>query len=319
MIGVGIIGLGYWGPNLLRNFADADGARVAAICDLRDDRLAAAAARHPGVATLHDVGEMLAHPAVDAVAIATPVSTHADIAMRALQAGKHVLVEKPMAASSADARRLIDEAARRKRVLMVDHTFVYTGAVQKIAALVSGGELGNIYYYDSVRVNLGLFQHDVNVIWDLAVPRRVGDRRQPRVGRPREHRVPDAVLRPSADRAHARQLAGARQDSPDAHRRQPADDRVRRSRAEREDQGLRQGHHRQQPAGQRLSDARRLPGRRHVGAASARHRSAQDRGRALRRVHHARRRAVDRRRQRTARRPDRRGRVGVDGGARPAD
>jgi predicted dehydrogenase len=169
VIGVGIIGLGYWGPNLLRNFADADGARVTAICDLRDDRLAAAAARHPGVATMRDVGELLAHPAVDAVAIATPVSTHADIAMRALQAGKHVLVEKPMAASSVDARRLIDEAARRKRVLMVDHTFVYTGAVQKIAALVSSGELGNIYYYDSVRVNLGLFQHDVNVIWDLAV------------------------------------------------------------------------------------------------------------------------------------------------------
>jgi predicted dehydrogenase len=169
VIGVGVIGLGYWGPNLLRNFADAEGARVTAVCDLRDDRLAAAAGRYPGVATMRDVGELLAHPAVDAVAIATPVSTHADIAMRALQAGKHVLVEKPMAASSADARRLIDEAARRKRVLMVDHTFVYTGAVQKIAALVSGGELGNIYYYDSVRVNLGLFQHDVNVIWDLAV------------------------------------------------------------------------------------------------------------------------------------------------------
>jgi predicted dehydrogenase len=169
VIGVGVIGLGYWGPNLLRNFADAAGARVTAICDLRDDRLAVAAGRHPGVATMRDVGELLAHPAVDAVAIATPVSTHADIAMRALQAGKHVLVEKPMAASSADARRLIDEAARRNRVLMVDHTFVYTGAVQKIAALVSRGELGNIYYYDSVRVNLGLFQHDVNVIWDLAV------------------------------------------------------------------------------------------------------------------------------------------------------
>jgi predicted dehydrogenase len=169
VIGVGIIGLGYWGPNLLRNFSGADGARVAAICDLRDDRLAAAAARHPGVAVMRDVGELLAHPAVDAVAIATPVSTHADIAMRALQAGKHVLVEKPMAASSEDARRLIDEAARRKRVLMVDHTFVYTGAVQKIASLVSSGDLGSIYYYDSVRVNLGLFQHDVNVIWDLAV------------------------------------------------------------------------------------------------------------------------------------------------------
>ncbi|MBI3402932.1 MAG: Gfo/Idh/MocA family oxidoreductase [Acidobacteria bacterium] len=169
MISVGIIGLGYWGPNLLRNFAESAGARVTAVCDLRDDRLAAAAARYPGIATTKDARDIFANPAVDAVAIATPVSTHADLALRALQAGKHVLVEKPMAASSADARRLIEEAARRRRVLMVDHTFVYTGAVQKIASLVSGGELGNIYYYDSVRVNLGLFQHDVNVIWDLAV------------------------------------------------------------------------------------------------------------------------------------------------------
>jgi predicted dehydrogenase len=169
MIGVGIIGLGYWGPNLLRNFADSAGARVVAVCDLRDDRLAAAAARHPGLVTTKDVRDVFANPAVDAVAIATPVSTHADLALRALHAGKHVLVEKPMAASSADALRLIEEAARRRRVLMVDHTFVYTGAVHKIASLVSSGELGDIYYYDSVRVNLGLFQHDVNVIWDLAV------------------------------------------------------------------------------------------------------------------------------------------------------
>jgi len=169
MTGVGIIGLGYWGPNLLRNVAECPGARVTMVCDLRDDRLAAAAARYPGLVTTKDVRDVLANPAVDAVAIATPVSTHADLALRALQAGKHVLVEKPMAASSADALRMIDEAARRRLVLMVDHTFVYTGAVKKIASLVSSGELGDIYYYDSVRVNLGLFQHDVNVIWDLAV------------------------------------------------------------------------------------------------------------------------------------------------------
>jgi predicted dehydrogenase len=169
MIGVGIIGLGYWGPNLLRNLVESAGARVTAVCDLRDERLEAAAARYPGLATTRDVREVFANPAVDAVAIATPVSTHADLALRALQAGKHVLVEKPMASSSADALRLIEEAARQRRVLMVDHTFVYTGAVKKIASLVSSGELGDIYYYDSVRVNLGLFQHDVNVIWDLAV------------------------------------------------------------------------------------------------------------------------------------------------------
>ena len=169
MIGVGIIGLGYWGPNLLRNFADAPGVRLAGLSDLRADRLAAAAARHPGLRATRDAREIMNDPAVDAVAIATPVSTHFDLAMAALQAGKHVLVEKPITSSCEQAQRLIDEAAKRRLVLMVDHTFVYTGAVRKIAALVSGGELGDLYYYDSVRVNLGLFQHDVNVIWDLAV------------------------------------------------------------------------------------------------------------------------------------------------------
>jgi len=169
MIGVGIIGLGYWGPNLLRNVADLPGARLVCASDLRPDRLALAAARYPGIRTTRDAAELIQDPAVDAVAIATPVSTHFDMAMTALKAGKHVLVEKPLASSCGEGRRLIEEAARRRLVLMVDHTFVYTGAVRKIAALVSSGELGDLYYYDSVRVNLGLFQHDVNVIWDLAV------------------------------------------------------------------------------------------------------------------------------------------------------
>ena len=169
MIGVGIIGLGYWGPNLLRNFAECPDVRVRAVCDLRDEHTKAAAARYPGVAATRDVEDTFTYPAIDAVAIATPVSTHFDLALRALRAGKHVLVEKPLASSTEQALRLIEEAERRKRVLMVDHTFVYTGAVRKIASLVSSGELGELYYYDSVRVNLGLFQHDVNVIWDLAV------------------------------------------------------------------------------------------------------------------------------------------------------
>lgn len=169
LIGVGIIGLGYWGPNLLRNFVECDGAQVRIACDWRAERLAALAGRYPGVPMTREVNDVLTHLGVDAVAIATPVSTHFDLAMAALKAGKHVLVEKPLAASSELGLRLIDEADRRSLVLMVDHTFVYTGAVQKIAALVSSGELGDIYYYDSVRVNLGLFQHDVNVIWDLAV------------------------------------------------------------------------------------------------------------------------------------------------------
>ena len=169
MIGVAVIGLGYWGPNLLRNFGESPDADVRLVCDLRRERLDAAAARYPKVQTTTDVADVWSDPAIDAVAIATPVSTHFDLAMAALRAGKHVLVEKPLAASSGQVQQLRDEAERRRLVLRVDHTFIYTPAVRHIARLVSSGELGEIYYYDSVRVNLGLFQHDVNVIWDLAV------------------------------------------------------------------------------------------------------------------------------------------------------
>lgn len=169
MIRVGIIGLGYWGPNLLRNFAAADDAEVRVACDRRGDRLAAITRRYPTVRATTDASDLLSDSNVDAIAIATPVSMHFEIAMAALKAGKHVLVEKPLAASSEQAKRLAEEADRRRLTLMVDHTFVYTGAVRRIAKLVASGEIGDIYYYDSVRVNLGLFQHDVNVVWDLAV------------------------------------------------------------------------------------------------------------------------------------------------------
>lgn len=169
MIGVGVIGYGYWGPNLVRNFAEVPGSRVVAVSDLCAERLLPVRARYPTVRTTTDHRDLMNDSAIDAIAIATPVSTHFDLAMQVLQAGKHVLVEKPLTATSEQAIRLIEEADRRKRVLMVDHTFVYAGAVRKIQELVAGGELGDIYYYDSVRVNLGLFQHDVNVIWDLAV------------------------------------------------------------------------------------------------------------------------------------------------------
>jgi len=169
VIAVGVIGYGYWGPNLVRNFAEMEGARVARVCDLSAKRLELVARRYPHVAVCTDPRELVEDPAVDAVVIATPVSTHFELAMAALRAGKHVLVEKPLAASADEARRLIDEAERRGLVLLVDHTFVYTGAVRKIRELVQDGGLGDIYYYDSVRVNLGLFQHDVNVLWDLAV------------------------------------------------------------------------------------------------------------------------------------------------------
>ncbi|MBI3298600.1 MAG: Gfo/Idh/MocA family oxidoreductase [Elusimicrobia bacterium] len=169
MISVGLIGYGYWGPKLARNFVDSRGCRLAAICDLNPERLAAAASRYPSIPALDDADAILLDPKIDAVVIATPVSSHFELARRALRAGKHVLVEKPLTSTAADAERLIEEAARMDRVLMVDHTFAYTGAVGKIRELVRGGDLGEINYYDSTRVNLGLFQHDVSVVWDLAV------------------------------------------------------------------------------------------------------------------------------------------------------
>ena len=169
MIRIGVIGYGYWGPNLVRNCFETPGVEVASVSDLRDDRLALVASRYPTIKTTRNARELIEDPSIDAVAIATPVSTHYELALRALQEDKHVLVEKPLAADTEQVQRLIDLARKRNRVLMVDHTFVYTGAVRKIRELVDSGTLGEIYYYDSVRVNLGLFQHDVNVLWDLAV------------------------------------------------------------------------------------------------------------------------------------------------------
>jgi predicted dehydrogenase len=169
MIGVGIIGYGYWGPNLVRNFFEAPDCEVIAVSDLRPERLAHVRKRYPSVDTTVDYGEILRDPRVDAVAVATPVSTHFDIGMQALRAGKHVLMEKPMTLDVEQSQRLVDEAAARRCILAVDHTFVYTSAVRKIRELATESALGDLLYYDSVRVNLGLFQHDVNVIWDLAV------------------------------------------------------------------------------------------------------------------------------------------------------
>lgn len=169
MIGVGIVGYGYWGPNLVRNFSEAAGSRVEAVCDLRQHSLATLAKRYPAIRTTTSFDDLLRDPAIDAIAVATPVRSHFELALAALKAGKHVLVEKPMTETAEQARRLIAAAAERNRVLMVDHTFVYTPAIRKLRDLVAADELGKVFYYDSIRVNLGLFQHDVNVIWDLAV------------------------------------------------------------------------------------------------------------------------------------------------------
>src|SRR5581483_8191947 len=169
VITIGVIGYGYWGPNLVRNFAETPGARVGFVTDLRPERLAQVTARYPATKVSTDYRDLLNDASIDAVVIATPVSSHFDLGMAALRAGKHVLIEKPITASVEQAEILIAEAAKRKLVLMVDHTFVYTNAVVKIRELVEQGDLGEVYYYDSVRINLGLFQHDVNVLWDLAV------------------------------------------------------------------------------------------------------------------------------------------------------
>jgi predicted dehydrogenase len=167
-VGIGVIGYGYWGPNLVRNFFDLEDAQVMAVCDVTPQRLMHVR-RQRSVRTTSEYRDLLAMPDVDAVAIATPVSTHYELALASLRAGKHVLVEKPMTETVEQAMHLVEEAARRKLTLMVDHTFVYTPAVQKMRRLVADGTIGVPYYYDSTRVNLGLFQTDVNVIWDLAV------------------------------------------------------------------------------------------------------------------------------------------------------
>lgn len=167
-VGVAVVGCGYWGPNLIRNFFDTPGCRVAAACDTSEARLEAISRRHPSLNATTSFDDLLDDPAIHAIAIATPVNSHHSLARRALDAGKHVLVEKPMTMTSAEAQELVTLAAQRERILMVDHTFVYTGAVRRIKQMIDSGELGNLYYYDSVRVNLGLVQHDVSVIWDLA-------------------------------------------------------------------------------------------------------------------------------------------------------
>jgi predicted dehydrogenase len=169
LIRVAVIGYGYWGPNLARNFHEAPGAELAAIVDLNEKALATASVRYPSAKCTSQLEEVLSDPRIDAVAIATPVASHTSLALQAFSAGKHVLVEKPIAASVADAKKVVAAAEQAGKVLLVDHTFVYMGAVRKVKDLIDRGELGDLYYFDSVRVNLGLFQHDVSVLWDLAV------------------------------------------------------------------------------------------------------------------------------------------------------
>jgi predicted dehydrogenase len=164
----GVIGYGYWGPNIVRNLGSLAGACGVSLCDKNEQALRRAAQAYPSLNLSFDSAEVISSPLIDAVAVVTPVWTHYKLAKAALEHGKHVFVEKPFTSTVAQAVELIELAEKRNLKIMVDHTFLFTGAVRKIGQLIENGTLGNLYYYDSTRVNLGLFQHDINVIWDLA-------------------------------------------------------------------------------------------------------------------------------------------------------
>jgi predicted dehydrogenase len=167
-IRVGVIGYGYWGPNIVRNFSAVEQSRVVAVCDKSSKSLRRAHHAHPHLHLTADCQELLTTTDVDVIAVVTPVWTHYELAKAALENGKHVFVEKPFTCNREQAEELIELAERKNLKIMVDHTFLFTGAVKRIRQLIDDGTLGELYYYDSMRVNLGLFQHDVNVIWDLA-------------------------------------------------------------------------------------------------------------------------------------------------------
>jgi predicted dehydrogenase len=168
MLKFGVIGYGYWGPNIVRNLQRLEGCQVAGICDQSPTAQKRIQSANPGIPVYSDYNELVSSPGVDAIAVITPVWTHFELAKAALENGKHVFVEKPFTSNAAQAEELIDLAERKNLQIMVDHTFLFTGAVRKIKQLLAEGTLGKLYYYDSTRVNLGLFQHDCNVIWDLA-------------------------------------------------------------------------------------------------------------------------------------------------------
>ena len=168
MVGVGVIGYGYWGPNIVRNLQALAGARVVGICDKNPAALRRAESVNHGTRLFNNPQDIVSSTDIDAVAVISPVWTHYELAKLALENGKHVFVEKPFTRTVAEAEELIEIARKKNLKIMVDHTFLFTGAVRKIRELVDEGTLGPLYYYDSMRVNLGLFQHDVNVVWDLA-------------------------------------------------------------------------------------------------------------------------------------------------------
>jgi predicted dehydrogenase len=168
VISFGVVGYGYWGPNVVRNLATLEGSQVLAIADKSPNARQRAQRAYPGALVTADASEIISSPEIDAIAVVTPVWTHYELAKAALDNGKHIFVEKPFTSDAAQAEELINLAVRKNLKIMVDHTFLFTGAVRRIRQLLEQDALGKLYYYDSTRVNLGLFQHDVNVIWDLA-------------------------------------------------------------------------------------------------------------------------------------------------------
>lgn len=168
MLRVGVVGYGYWGPNVVRNLHNLNSAKVVAVCDKSDASLQRAKRAHPDVHVTTEFSELLCSAEIDAIAVITPVWTHFELAKKALCHGKHLFIEKPFTSTASEAEQLIELAESYGLTIMVDHTFLFTGAVRKIRQLIDDGTLGKLYYYDSTRVNLGLFQHDVNVLWDLA-------------------------------------------------------------------------------------------------------------------------------------------------------
>jgi predicted dehydrogenase len=168
MINVGVIGYGYWGPNIIRNFSNADGARVVAAADKKPEALDKIKKMYPDIRCSTSADDVITAPDIDCVAVVTPVSGHYPLSKKVLESGKHLFVEKPFTATVAQAEELVNLAEQKNLLIMVDHTFLFTGAVRKMKELIDDKVLGTIYYYDSTRINLGLFQHDVNVVWDLA-------------------------------------------------------------------------------------------------------------------------------------------------------
>ena len=253
LLRMGVIGHGYWGPNIIRNFHGQERSRVMAVCDKSEKALRRVRQSYPDMAVTTNAQDLVTATDIDVVAVVTPIWTHYELAKAALENGKHVFVEKPFTFSAAQAEELIELAERKNLKIMVDHTFLFTGAVKRIHQLIEDRTLGDLYYYDSTRVNLGLFQHDVNVIWDLAphdlsiMDYLIEAKPEAVVATGRTHLngVADIAfitlyLPAQHDRAHQRELAIAGEGAHHADRRGEKNAGVERSGSRRKDQGIRQ-------------------------------------------------------------------------------